>query len=155
MATFENKPKGILKKPSLNFHPKNRLKWDEDNIQLTEGQKNSTMKITEPKTPYIHYNQETDEIMTDLQTIPGLILGSGRESPPAGSHSSVSPSSAHFPDSLKDDWETESSEEDEETKEKRRKFAQLRAQHYNMKDALSLGHKLVDDDDDNDEETSL
>ncbi|CAG8712836.1 16226_t:CDS:2, partial [Racocetra fulgida] len=85
-----------------------------DNIQLTEGQKNSTMKITEPKTPYIHYNQETDEIMTDLQTIPGLVLESSRVSPPAGSLSSVSPTSAHFPDSIKDDWESESSEEDEE-----------------------------------------
>ncbi|CAG8796646.1 29693_t:CDS:2 [Gigaspora margarita] len=137
----ESKPKkGILKKPSINFQQKNRLKWDEDNIQLTEGQKNSTMKINEPKTPYIHYNQETDEIMTDLQTIPGLNLGSSRETPPAGSLSAVSPSSAHFPDSVKEDWDSEGSEEDEETKEKRRKFAQLRAKHYNMKEALSLGH---------------
>ncbi|CAG8473282.1 9259_t:CDS:2 [Dentiscutata heterogama] len=142
MATFESKPKGILKKPSINFQQKNRLKWDEDNIQLTESQKNSTMKITEPKTPYIHYNQETDEIMTDLQTIPGLTLESNRESSPSGTLSSGSPSSAHFPDSVKDDWDSEGSE-DEETKEKRRKFAQLRAKHYNMKEALSLGHKLA------------
>ncbi|KAF0470067.1 phosphatase inhibitor 2 [Gigaspora margarita] len=161
----ESKPKkGILKKPSINFQQKNRLKWDEDNIQLTEGQKNSTMKINEPKTPYIHYNQETDEIMTDLQTIPGLNLGSSRETPPAGSLSAVSPSSAHFPDSVKEDWDSEGSEEDEETKEKRRKFAQLRAKHYNMKEALSLGHKLVeneddvvddDDDDDNDDKSNF
>jgi len=29
---------------------------------LTEAQKDSQMKITEPKTPYVRYNAETDEI---------------------------------------------------------------------------------------------
>jgi len=28
---------------------------------LTEAQKDSQMKITEPKTPYVRYNAETDE----------------------------------------------------------------------------------------------
>lgn len=28
------------------------LKWDEANLYLTEQEKNATMKITEPKTPY-------------------------------------------------------------------------------------------------------
>ncbi|CAG8443931.1 7494_t:CDS:2, partial [Diversispora eburnea] len=140
------------------------LKWDEDNIQLTESQKNSTMKISEPKTPFIHYNQETDEIMTDLRTIPGLTLESSSSTEnknlrsssvsPVGSLSSVSPSSAHFPDSIKDEWESEGhSDEDEETKEKRRRrFAELRAKHYNMKEALSLGHKLVENDIDEDDD---
>ncbi|CCG82607.1 Putative uncharacterized protein [Taphrina deformans PYCC 5710] len=32
--------------------PSTRLKWDEANLYLTEQEKNSTMKITEPKTPY-------------------------------------------------------------------------------------------------------
>ncbi|CAH1767537.1 8732_t:CDS:2 [Entrophospora sp. SA101] len=163
MASLGSKPKGILKKPSINFQPKQpRLTWDEDNIQLTEGQKDSTMKITEPKTPYIHYNQETDEIMTDLEKIPGLALvtnslgstslgGGGSNSiSPVGTPLSTSPSSAHFPDSVKDEWDSET-EEDEEAREKRRKFAQLRAKHYNMKEALKLGHKLVEEDVDDDE----
>lgn len=38
------------------------LQWDEENLALTEIQKDSLMKITEPKTPYVHYNAETDEI---------------------------------------------------------------------------------------------
>ncbi|CAG8564160.1 16179_t:CDS:2 [Funneliformis mosseae] len=168
MSSLGNKPppKSILKKPSINFQSKvPKLKWDEDNIQLTEAQKNSTMKITEPKTPYIHYNQETDEIMTDLETIPGLALGSssiGSSSnqgssgvSPVGSLSSVSPSSAHFPDSIKDDWDSENSEEGEETKAKRKKFAQLRAKHYNMKEALRLGHKLVEEDVDDEENSNV
>ncbi|CAB4390630.1 hypothetical protein RhiirA5_455739 [Rhizophagus irregularis] len=150
-----DKPKGILKKPSINFQTKTpKLKWDEDNIQLTEAQKNSTMKVTEPKTPYIHYNQETDEIMTDLEKIPGLALSSNNSNQGSSSVSpigSVSPSAAHFPDSIKDDWDSENSEEDEETKIKRKKFAELRAKHYNMKEALRLGHKLVDEDVDEEE----
>ena len=41
----------------------NRLKWDEQNLIITEAQKDSTMKIDEPKTPYIHYNHEEDRVM--------------------------------------------------------------------------------------------
>jgi protein phosphatase inhibitor 2 len=39
------------------------LQWDEENLSLTEIQKDSLMKITEPKTPYVRYNPETDEII--------------------------------------------------------------------------------------------
>ncbi|KAF8607921.1 hypothetical protein BDV93DRAFT_283528 [Ceratobasidium sp. AG-I] len=57
------KPKGILKNalpsPGLN---NTRLTWDEENLALTEIQKDSLMKITEPKTPYVRYNAETDEV---------------------------------------------------------------------------------------------
>lgn len=40
-----------------------QLVWDEENLTLNEVQKDSTMKITEPKTPYVRYNAETDEVM--------------------------------------------------------------------------------------------
>ena len=42
--------------------PLSSLQWDEENIALTELQKDSQMKITEPKTPYVRYNAELDEI---------------------------------------------------------------------------------------------
>src|ERR1700733_15084739 len=42
--------------------PRSSLQWDEENIALTELQKDSQMKITEPKTPYVRYNAELDEI---------------------------------------------------------------------------------------------
>lgn len=42
--------------------PFSSLQWDEANIALTEIQKDSLMKITEPKTPYVRYNAETDEV---------------------------------------------------------------------------------------------
>ena len=38
------------------------LQWDEENLALTEAQKDSHMKITEPKTPYVRYNAETDTV---------------------------------------------------------------------------------------------
>jgi protein phosphatase inhibitor 2 len=74
-----------------------RLKWDEANLYLTEQQRDSTMKITEPKTPYAkQYDPEEDademakldaeHLIVDevdaknlkrnrLEDIPGLDLG--------------------------------------------------------------------------------
>jgi protein phosphatase inhibitor 2 len=48
----------------LTIHPIffSSLQWDEENLALTEIQKDSLMKISEPKTPYVRYNAETDEI---------------------------------------------------------------------------------------------
>jgi protein phosphatase inhibitor 2 len=43
------------------------LQWDEENLALTEIQKDSLMKITEPKTPYVRYNAETDEVEGGMQ----------------------------------------------------------------------------------------
>lgn len=76
------KPKGILKNalpsPGLNNA---RLTWDEENLALTEIQKDSLMKITEPKTPYVRYNAETDEV-EGFSNIPSFNLDSrpGRSS---------------------------------------------------------------------------
>ena len=50
------------------------VRWDEVNLNLNDLQRDSTMKITEPKTPYVRYNAETDEVM-DLDKIPGFELG--------------------------------------------------------------------------------
>lgn len=51
-----------------------RLTWDEDNLALTEIQKDSLMKITEPKTPYVRYNAETDEVEGFSSTLPIHVL---------------------------------------------------------------------------------
>eukprot|EP00842_Homolaphlyctis_polyrhiza_P001946 jgi/Hompol1/2752/HPOL_000641-RA len=37
--------------------------WDEENLLITEAQKDSTMKITEPKTPFIRYDSTNDELL--------------------------------------------------------------------------------------------
>ena len=41
-------------------HSRHSLQWDEENLALTEIQKDSLMKITEPKTPFVRYNAELD-----------------------------------------------------------------------------------------------
>ncbi|KAK3808798.1 MAG: hypothetical protein J3Q66DRAFT_288424, partial [Benniella sp.] len=39
------------------------LKWDEENLAITEAQKDSTMKIDEPRTPFVRYNPALDKNM--------------------------------------------------------------------------------------------
>lgn len=39
------------------------MRWDEANLELTEAQKDSTMKVDEPKTPYVRYDPETDQVL--------------------------------------------------------------------------------------------
>ncbi|KAJ6561510.1 hypothetical protein DFH09DRAFT_1279268 [Mycena vulgaris] len=57
------KPKGILKNtPQVPGSGGHSLQWDEENLALTEIGKDSLMKITEPKTPYVRYNAETDTV---------------------------------------------------------------------------------------------
>ncbi|KAI0329556.1 hypothetical protein GY45DRAFT_1324845 [Cubamyces sp. BRFM 1775] len=46
------------------------LQWDEENLALTEAQKDSHMKITEPKTPYVRYNAETDTVESGTSPAP-------------------------------------------------------------------------------------
>ncbi|KAK7470295.1 hypothetical protein VKT23_001726 [Stygiomarasmius scandens] len=85
------KPKGILKNaPQAPGSGQHNLQWDEENIALTEIQKDSLMKITEPKTPYVRYNAETDEIEGD---IPALDLN-GRYITPNSPTLSTSPTAA-------------------------------------------------------------
>ncbi|KAH9943143.1 uncharacterized protein BXZ73DRAFT_97197 [Epithele typhae] len=65
------KPKGILKNapPNAPGGTQHSLQWDEENLALTEAQKDSHMKITEPKTPYVRYNAETDTVESDIPSL--------------------------------------------------------------------------------------
>ncbi|KAG0006293.1 hypothetical protein BGZ65_008784 [Modicella reniformis] len=58
--------KGILKRPASQHQLDERaprLKWDEESLAITEAQKDSTMKIDEPKTPFVYYNPDLDRTM--------------------------------------------------------------------------------------------
>ncbi|KAJ7437103.1 hypothetical protein B0H11DRAFT_2108501 [Mycena galericulata] len=64
------KPKGILKNtPQAPGSGGHSLQWDEENLALTEIQKDSLMKITEPKTPYVRYNAETDTVEGEIPNL--------------------------------------------------------------------------------------
>ncbi|TAQ89432.1 hypothetical protein B7494_g2249 [Chlorociboria aeruginascens] len=135
-----------------------RLKWDEANLYLTEQEKNSTMKIDEPKTPYAkHYDPTEDEeemrtldaediIVDELdkrvgrspirnsrakeEEIPGLSLGEPEEEvPDAGERKvHVVEGQEHVGVSA-------------EEREKHKRFEEMRKRHYEMREVAGLlGH---------------
>ncbi|KAF2962765.1 hypothetical protein GQX73_g10812 [Xylaria multiplex] len=138
-----------------------RLQWDEANLYLTEQERTSTMKITEPKTPYArHYepSEDEDDEMADGDPIPGFSLGEPEEAIPEHEYtSSRKQSKVHVSDedaTPQHDAENEYIGMTPEEREKHRKFEQLRKKHYEMRGvAKFLGHpeELDDMEDENDE----
>ncbi|KAI4596847.1 hypothetical protein KJ359_005191 [Pestalotiopsis sp. 9143b] len=144
--------------------PEARLKWDEANLYLTEQERTSTMKITEPKTPYAkHYSpseDDDDEFESSHSEIPGLSLGEPEEEIPENEESSTGRKSrVHVND--EDATPLHDADADmlgmtPEEREKHRRFEQLRKKHYEMSEAVGLlGHPEVvdeemEDDDDGD-----
>ncbi|KAJ3128563.1 hypothetical protein HK098_003989 [Nowakowskiella sp. JEL0407] len=76
-----NVTKGILKKKQKLHSSNTNITWDEENLELNEAQKSPKMKITEPKTPFIHYNIDNDEVLGYSSEIPPLELSQLRSSP--------------------------------------------------------------------------
>ncbi|EHA52479.1 hypothetical protein MCOR27_002955 [Pyricularia oryzae] len=153
-----------------------RLKWDEANLYLTEQERSSTMKIDEPKTPYAkHYDPAEDPSDDEMENgdgsggsgrragsgtgqddIPGLSLGEPEEAVPDDSgrtravHVDEVQGSGH--DNDEDGMAGLSAEE----REKHRKFEEMRKKHYEMRDAAQLlGHPEDLDDMDEDEDDSV
>ncbi|KAI6080940.1 hypothetical protein F4821DRAFT_41357 [Hypoxylon rubiginosum] len=138
------------------FDNAQRLKWDEANLYLTEQERTSTMKITEPKTPYArHYEPSEDDEDEDMEMldgensrkeeIPGLSLGEPEEAIPENELGSERKQSKVH---VNDDDATPLHDADNEflgmtpeEREKHRKFEELRKKHYEMRDvAKFLGH---------------
>ncbi|KAI7899409.1 uncharacterized protein BX663DRAFT_521643 [Cokeromyces recurvatus] len=145
--------KGILKKHKNPAEP-TRLRWDEANIELTEAQKDSTMKVNEPKTPYVRYNAETDQVL-NLEDIPDIpypeefTLDGDVESDKSSVASNGEKSRRRVSVS-DDDWEMDgdnkTEEEEEEERKRHEEFLRKRAMHYHM--GAALRHDINDDDDD-------
>ncbi|KAI1435965.1 hypothetical protein GGR50DRAFT_654072 [Xylaria sp. CBS 124048] len=141
-----------------------RLQWDEANLYLTEQERTSTMKITEPKTPYArHYepSEDEDEEMTDGDSIPRLSLGEPEEDIPQQRSTSRKPSKVHVNDmdaTPDHDAENDYFGMTPEEREKHRKFEELRKKHYEMKGvARFLGHPedLDEMEDENDQPPAM
>ncbi len=142
-----------------------RLKWDEANLYLTEQQRDSTMKIDEPKTPYAkQYDPTEDEaemsalnaedLMVDeldqakVQTkqpkeddIPGLDIGEPEMEAVQGqtpeSEKRVMVDTVMEADDGGRHGE-ETVDMTAEEREKHRKFEEMRRKHYEMKNVRNL-----------------
>ncbi|KAM0328844.1 hypothetical protein ACHAQA_005260 [Verticillium albo-atrum] len=145
-----------------------RLKWDEANLYLTEQERTSTMKITEPKTPYAkHYDpledpSDEDEIMEGAgpgldaasgsgrrkahrraageDDIPDMSLGEPEEAVPESESNKEKQLKVHV-DETSDSGghgEDELAGLSPEEREKHRRFEALRKKHYEMKDVAHL-----------------
>ncbi|KAK2623782.1 hypothetical protein QTJ16_006963 [Diplocarpon rosae] len=154
-----------------------RLKWDEANLYLTEQEKNSTMKIDEPKTPYAkQYDPtededelrmiDTDEIIVDEldkaraglspgkaarakeDDIPGLSLGDPEEDIPSAQEADEHGTRKEKAVHVRGEEHVGLSVEEQE---KHRKFEEMRKKHYEMKNVASLLGHPEDLDDDGDE----
>jgi protein phosphatase inhibitor 2 len=139
--------KSILKRPNDSDPEHRGIRWDEENIRVTEEQKDSTMKVTEPKTPYIHYDHENDFAFT--AGIAPFELEQAMANIKTSSQSSVFSETDKSERSV--EWETDEDEKLDpgsmnllESIEKHRKFAKLRSQHYNMKQVLKHTKELLE-----------
>ncbi|ORX80179.1 hypothetical protein BCR32DRAFT_293991 [Anaeromyces robustus] len=155
------KTKGILKhgtsNGSIDKNLPSKIRWDEDNIMMTEADRGKTMKITEPKTPFIRYNIEKDEVYGHTAAVEPVELTMALEAEKQEMPDFSLGGSEEFEDEKQevqnDDWDDDSSEEEtEEERKKREEFKKKRAEHYNMKEALALIHSHKFDDEDEDEE---
>ncbi|KAM0793607.1 hypothetical protein ACM66B_001040 [Microbotryomycetes sp. NB124-2] len=144
----------------------NNLQWDETNLTLNEVQRDSTMKITEPKTPYVRYDAETDTVM-DLDKIPGFELGRPEESgsdynmqspaSPGGTSASASRRGSEASEKMVkvdaaalsgNDDDDEDELQDEEARAHREQFAKKRGGHYrNEAEAMKRAAALIENED--------
>lgn len=153
-----------------------KLKWDEANLYLTEQQRDSTMKITEPKTPYAkQYDPAEDEAEIEMLNAEDLQVDELDSKPKTRNKIEDIPEfdlgepeletqHAHTPDSEKrvvvePDAEAEAGHHGEELlhmtpeeREKHRKFEEMRKKHYEMRNVKDLLGHPEDDDDDEDAE---
>jgi protein phosphatase inhibitor 2 len=147
-----------------------RLKWDEANLYLTEQERDSTMKIDEPKTPFVKdYDSREDDAEIEMlnaeelnvdeldskhrtrkqkiEDIPEFDLGEPEQN---------APHQAHTPESEKRVMVEPDVEGDEghhgeeylrmtpEEQEKHRKFEMMRKKHYEMKNVKDLlGYVII------------
>lgn len=145
-----------------------RLKWDEANLYLTEQERTSTMKITEPKTPYAkHYDpaeHPSDDEDVEMEgsglgagqggpesrpraavedDIPAMSLGEPEEAVPESESGKEKQLKVHVDERSSVDGGHHGEEEElvglsPEEREKHRRFEEMRKKHYEMKNVAHL-----------------
>lgn len=151
-----------------------QLKWDEANLYLNEQNRDSTMKIDEPKTPYAkQYDPTEDEEEIEMLNAEDLKVDELDAKPRRSKTEEIPDFDLGEPELRANDAPTPESEkrvmvdkdvdEDDgyhgellpnatqEEKEKHRKFEQMRKKHYEMRNVKDLLGHPEDEDDDDDE----
>ena len=116
------------------FKSNQNIRFDETQIQEHDQQRGKTMKITEPKTPFAYYSQETDLV----DEIPPLELNDALVT-------------AQAKQEVVSEWNDDDEVLDEEHLAKKLSFDKLRHEHYNMKNSLAVGRRLSASDLEDDE----
>nr|KAJ3422194.1 hypothetical protein HK105_000770 [Polyrhizophydium stewartii] len=140
-ATTDAQPtRGILKRRSQTA-TKRGIVWDEDNLMITEAQKSSTMKITEPKTPFIRYDSSTDQLLGSTAMEISRMRSDTElsESLPSELEERMHVSDAR-------EWQSDTDGDDRDDAEGRSSLT-----HYNMRDVLQRGRELIEHEDDDNE----
>lgn len=117
--------------------PPEHLQWDEINLYKTEQEKAATMKIDEPKTPYLGGFDPNGEYYQDDDTaepIPEFTLGESEFEP------------APAPEQ-EDEEEQEEEKQELTAEEKHKRFEEMRKAHYHNA-ANPLKHKIQVPDED-------
>ncbi|KAF1847718.1 uncharacterized protein K460DRAFT_280530 [Cucurbitaria berberidis CBS 394.84] len=150
-----------------------QLKWDEANLYLNEQNRDSTMKIDEPKTPYAkQYDPTEDEEEVEMLNAEELRVDELDDKPKRkpriedipefdlGEPEVQGRTESHTPEGEKRVMVEQDTEEDagyhgellpnatQEEREKHRKFDEMRKKHYEMRNVKDLlGHPEDDEDD--------
>lgn len=146
--------------------PSTRLTWDEANLYLTEQEKNSTMKITEPKTPYAPTydpSEDADDIamldeaerrengtsarMSRVEDIPTLDIGEAEQEMDIDDAPKRKVSVGNGPPEAESEAESRTPEEEA----KHQRFEKMRREHYGGA-AAALRRPSVGDKDSDEEE---
>ncbi|KAF3000075.1 hypothetical protein E8E13_001951 [Curvularia kusanoi] len=148
-----------------------QLKWDEANLYLNEQNRDSTMKIDEPKTPYAkQYDPAEDEEEIEMLDARELNVDELDAKPKRSKRVEDIPEFDLGEPELRARRESQTPESEkrvlvdpeedkgyhgelppnatQEEKEKHRKFEELRKKHYEMKNVKDLLSHDVDEDED-------
>lgn len=124
------------------------LKWDEANLYLTEQEKNATMKIDEPKTPY-QGSLGSSEYYKDDDDLDGGDLLLGEPELSVANDPTIQNERIVKPEEELSETDDKTEEDHKLTEEERhKKFEQMRKNHYFMKGAILHKHIDVDEEED-------
>ncbi|KAL7776010.1 hypothetical protein CFE70_006422 [Pyrenophora teres f. teres 0-1] len=156
---------GAHRRSSSNPREQPQLKWDEANLYLNEQNRDSTMKIDEPKTPYAkQYDPTEDEEEVEMLNAEELKvdeLDKPKRKPKIEDIPEATGATLANPESEKRVLVEEGMDPadegyhgelhpnaTQEEREKHRKFEELRKKHYEMKNVKDLlGHPEDEDED--------